>query len=269
VSGYLTKALREAKVHTSWVNVNEPYEKACQEFLARILDPRRGDNPFLADLRQFLGRIVQPGLYNSLSQALLKITSPGVPDFYQGTELWDFSLVDPDNRRPVDYAVRRNLLGRLAEVSDTDGLRSAVERALAQPVDGWLKLLVTSRALAARRAQVHLFEQGTYVPLEIAGAKARDVIAFARVADGSAAITAVGRFFSDLDVPARRPVGAEIWKDTRIVLPDGVPASTFRDVIANTIVSVDEQTGARTLPVSAAFSMLPATLLLPVERATR
>ncbi len=115
VSGYLTKALREAKLHTSWVNVDEPYEKACQEFLARVLDRRGGDNPFLADLRQFLGRITLPGLYNSLSQVLLKITVPGVPDFYQGTELWDFSLVDPDNRRPVDYAARRALRGRLTE----------------------------------------------------------------------------------------------------------------------------------------------------------
>ena len=268
VSGYLTKALREAKVHTSWVNVNEPYEKACQEFLARILDLRRGDNAFLADLRQFLARIVVPGLYNSLSQALLKITSPGVPDFYQGTELWDFSLVDPDNRRPVDYAVRRALLGRSAELASSDpaALKVEIERALASPADGWLKLLVTSRALAARRAQQTLFVDGTYVPLEVTGANARHVVAFARVANGSAAITAVGRFFANLGVPARPPIGAEIWKDTRIILPAGVPAATFRDVLGNTTVDVEEQMGVRTLPVGVAFSMLPATLLTPVER---
>jgi len=265
VSGYLTKALREAKVHTSWVNVNEPYEKGCQEFLARILDLRRGDNPFLADLRQFLGRIVVPGLYNSLSQALLKITAPGVPDFYQGTELWDFSLVDPDNRRPVDYAARRALLSRVAESAPGGpaGLKSAVERALAEPADGWVKLLVTSRALAARRAQRTFFDEGTYVPLEIAGPRARHVVAFARVAGGSSVITAVGRYFAALDVPARRPVGPEVWQDTRIVLPDGITTGAFRDVIGDTVVNVEEQMGVRTLPVSAAFSMLPATFLTP------
>ncbi len=266
VSGYLTKALREGKVHTSWVNVNEPYEKACQQFLARIMELRHGDNPFLADLRQFLSRIALPGLYNALSQVLLKITAPGVPDFYQGTELWDFSLVDPDNRRPVDYATRRALLGRLAEATagGAAAIEQAVQQALAAPADGWLKLLVTSRALAARRAHRAVFAGGSYVPLEVRGARARHVVAFARVADGVAAIAAVGRFFANLGASGP-PVGANVWEDTRIVLPGGVATGTYRDVIGNTTVAIDEQSGARTLPVGAAFSMLPAALLLPVE----
>ncbi len=264
VSGYLTKALREAKVHTSWVNVNEPYEKACQEFLARIMDLRRGDNAFLADLRQFLGRIALPGLYNGLSQALLKITAPGVPDFYQGTELWDFSLVDPDNRRPVDYAMRRALLGRLAEATAAGpaGLKEAVERAVAAPADGWLKLLLTSRALAARRAHRAVFDRGAHVPLEVTGARARHVVAFARIAEGATAITAVGRFFSNLGAATRHPAGADVWQDTRIVLPSGAATGPYRDVIGDTTIAIDEQSGVRTLPLGAAFSMLPAALLL-------
>ncbi len=111
------KALREAKLHTSWINVNEPYEKACAEFLRHLLDRDATGNPFLADLRRFLPRVAIPGIYNSLAQVVLKVTAPGVPDLYQGTELWDFALVDPDNRRPVDYAERRALLGELAALA--------------------------------------------------------------------------------------------------------------------------------------------------------
>ncbi len=107
VGAYLMKALREAKLHTSWININEPYEKACAEFLRHLLDRNATGNPFLADLQRFLPRVAIPGIYNSLAQLVLKVTAPGVPDLYQGTELWDFALVDPDNRRPVDYAERR------------------------------------------------------------------------------------------------------------------------------------------------------------------
>jgi (1->4)-alpha-D-glucan 1-alpha-D-glucosylmutase len=262
VREYLTKALREAKLHTSWVNVDEPYEKACQEFLSRVLDRRGGDNPFLADLRQFLGRIALPGLYNALSQVLLKITVPGVPDFYQGTELWDFSLVDPDNRRPVDYPARRALQSRLAEAG---ALSSIADQAQAAPADGRLKLLVTTRALAARRHRRALFDEGDYVPLQVVGPKARHVVAFARVNGDDAAVTLVGRFFAGLDAAARRPIGADVWQDTSVVIPELIRTAAFREVIGNTNIKVDEHSGVRALPVAEAFSMLPAALLLPVE----
>jgi (1->4)-alpha-D-glucan 1-alpha-D-glucosylmutase len=266
-SEYLTKALREAKVHTSWVNVNEPYENACQEFLAGILDPRRGDNPFLDDLRRFLQRIVMPGIYNSLSQVLLKITVPGVPDFYQGTELWDFSLVDPDNRRPIDYAVRRALLERLARAgADHKSLATLVEQAFAAPTDGLLKLLVASRALAERRRRRELYDEGAYVPLEVTGVRSSHVIAFARMTEKGASITLAGRLFAGLHAATRRPIGRELWQDTRVVLPDGLAGtSTYRDVIGDTKVSIDEQFRVPTLPVGEAFTMLPAALLVPVD----
>jgi (1->4)-alpha-D-glucan 1-alpha-D-glucosylmutase len=106
------KALKEAKLHTSWINPNEAYDQAVRQFVRDILGPN-DDNRFLADFRRFQGRIAQAGMWNSLSQTLLKITSPGVPDFYQGTEHWDFSLVDPDNRRPVDFRTRVTMLDEL------------------------------------------------------------------------------------------------------------------------------------------------------------
>jgi (1->4)-alpha-D-glucan 1-alpha-D-glucosylmutase len=270
-SQYLTKALREAKVHTSWVNVNGPYEEACQSFLARVLDPRRGDNPFLADLRRFLRHIVMPGLYNSLSQLLLKITVPGVPDFYQGTELWDFSLVDPDNRRPVDYAARRALLQRVAQAGDDRArLAALVEGALHEPADGLLKLLVGSRALAERRRRRELFEQGDYVPLEVLGVRASHVLAFARTTPAGVAVTIAGRLFCGVHASTRRPIGREIWQDTRVVLPDGLARTRkYRDVLSHTDVSVDEQFHVPTLPVADAFSILPAALLVPAETEPR
>src|SRR5258708_5412612 len=117
---YTVKAAREAKVNTSWVSPNEPYEEALTNFVAAILsDSRR--NPFLTDFEPFAGRIADLGIWNSLSQTLLKLTCPGVPDIYQGTELFDFSLVDPDNRRPVDYASRRTLLDSLGKEIDSAG----------------------------------------------------------------------------------------------------------------------------------------------------
>src|SRR5205085_2277504 len=105
VCEYMRKAVREAKQHTSWINVDQAYEDALEQFVRRILEDG-DDNPFVADLRRFVAGIVRPGIQNALAQLVLKVTSPGVPDFYQGTELWDLSLVDPDNRRPVDYARR-------------------------------------------------------------------------------------------------------------------------------------------------------------------
>ncbi|HXJ19817.1 MAG TPA: malto-oligosyltrehalose synthase [Polyangia bacterium] len=270
-SGYLTKALREAKVHTSWVNVNEPYESACQAFLSAILDPRRGDSPFLDDLRRFLRLIVMPGVYNSLSQLLLKITVPGVPDFYQGTELWDFSLVDPDNRRQVDYGVRRALLQRVAQAGDDrKRLAALIEQALREPADGLLKLLVASRALGERRRRREVFDQGAYLPLEVIGVRASHVIAFARATDRGVAVTVTGRLLAGLHASTRRPIGREIWQDTRVVLPDELArTSTYRDVIGNTDVSIDEQFHVPTLPVGEAFSMLPAALLVPAENGPR
>ncbi|HEY9283559.1 MAG TPA: malto-oligosyltrehalose synthase, partial [Pyrinomonadaceae bacterium] len=178
VRQYMTKAIKEAKLNTSWINADEDYERAVSDFVTAALAPG-DDNAFLADFAGFQRLTARCGMLNSLSQTLLKTTAPGLPDFYQGTEVWNFSLVDPDNRRPVDYARLRALLGSLG--GDGAGDPAALAgRLISEPEDGRLKLFVTSRALAFRKARRELFAAGDYVPLAASGEHADSVVAFAR-----------------------------------------------------------------------------------------
>ncbi len=198
-TAYMLKATREAKAHTSWTGPNEPYEEALKTFVAGLLN----DREFVADLEGFVKPLIGPGRVNSLAQALIKLTAPGVPDIYQGNELWDMSLVDPDNRRPVDYEVRRKLLAEVAKApSPEDILRRSDE--------GLPKLWLTRQALHFRRRRPELFgPEGDYRPIEAAGAKAGHVVAFAR-GDGCVAVA------------PRLPLklGGD-WGDTTIELPGG------------------------------------------------
>src|SRR5687767_7085600 len=196
--------MREAKVNTSWIDQNDVHETAVTDFIAAILDETRGGE-FLADLRPFRQRVSKLGLVNSLAQTVLRLTAPGVPDTYQGTELWDFSLVDPDNRRPVDYAKRRRMLEAL-EASGR-GLMNSME-------DGRVKLLVTSRLLRLRRDNPGLFSAGEYLPLRAEGQRAAHVFAFARRHEGKTAVVVVPRLMASVDH----------WGDTRVTLPAGMSA---------------------------------------------
>ena len=187
IQAYMLKALHEAKVHTSWINPNAEYDDAIQEFVGRILDA--GTNcEFLDDFRAFQRRIGHYGLLNSLSQTLLKLASPGVPDTYQGTELWDFSLVDPDNRRPVDYGRRQQMLGDLRSAAETPGvdLRELARDLAAAKEDGRIKLFITYRTLQCRRDHPGLLSSGEYIPLAAEGSKAAHLFAFARAPGMSA-----------------------------------------------------------------------------------
>ncbi len=171
IQAYMAKALKEAKLHTSWVNPNHAYDQAVRDFIERIL-VRASPNPFLADFLPFQREIAQYGVYNSLSQVLLKIAAPGIPDFYQGTELWDFSLVDPDNRRPVDYVKRADLLADFQSVrGGGSDQRQFVQELLATVSDGRIKLYMTMVGLHYRRAHASLFLSGEYVPLKVEGGK--------------------------------------------------------------------------------------------------
>ena len=195
---YMTKASREAKAHTSWMDPNESFEQALHTFLKSVLS----HEPFLASLQAFVDEILTAGRTNSLAQTLLKIATPGVPDFYQGSELWDLSLVDPDNRRPVDYQIRRQLL------QEQSG--SSVEQALMRADEGLPKLWLIHRALDARRRHPDLLGgRAAYRPLQPSGAKARHVFAFLR---GERAAVVVPRFPLLLDGR---------WDDTRLELPPG------------------------------------------------
>ena len=194
IKAYIVKALREAKVHSSWVNPNAWYDEAVQEFIGRVLDADRG-RAFLDDFRPFQRRVAFYGAINSLSQTLLKLTAPGVADTYQGTELLDFSLVDPDNRRPVDYGRRQNILNDLRRRVDSSGVDlAAFARELTEAVeDGRAKLFVNWRVLHKRRDHPGLFTKGEYHLLTGSGPKSANLFAFARRWNGVTVVVAVPR----------------------------------------------------------------------------
>jgi (1->4)-alpha-D-glucan 1-alpha-D-glucosylmutase len=256
---YMGKALLEAKVHTSWINHNEPYEQAVDAFVTAVLDPQRS-GPFLEDVSRFLGRVVRPGYWSSLSQLLIKISAPGVPDFYQGTELWDFSLVDPDNRRPVDYQRRRTQLRTLQDEAAGD-LPGLAERLLAAPDDGVIKMLVLTRALAFRRARATLFQEGEYRGVMVSGARAENVIACVRLLEDQAAIALVGRHYTKLGEATARPVGAA-WGDTKLLLPAGLGGRRWRNVITDArLGGTSVGNDGTALPLREVFAHLPVALL--------
>jgi (1->4)-alpha-D-glucan 1-alpha-D-glucosylmutase len=211
VKEFLVKSLREAKLHSSWIAPNEAYENAAMDFLDKILE---GESPFRADFLEFQRVLAKFGAVNSLSQLVLKIASPGVPDFFQGSELWQLSLVDPDNRRPVDYAACREMLENLRrrEAEDLDEL---VRELAADPLQDQMKLYITYRALAFRKANRELFARGEYIPLRVEGACARHICAFARRLKDRWAAVVAPRWMSKMTE----------WGDTRVELPDGAPAT--------------------------------------------
>jgi (1->4)-alpha-D-glucan 1-alpha-D-glucosylmutase len=258
IEGYMQKALHEAKVHTSWVNPNGEYEKAVSKFVERVLEPSPG-NVFLQELRQFQAPIARAGLYNSIAQLVLKIASPGVPDFYQGNDLWAFDLVDPDNRRPVNYDVRRKILKSFEEPAARD--RAALVDGLREnPCDGAIKLYIISEALRFRRDHRDLFALGSYTALTAEGNRARHVLAFSRAAGDQTLIAVIGRFFLKLCNSHNKPVG-DVWGNTSIALSKKTEHRRFRDVFTGEVVTAEEREGGSFLPMNKVFSRCPVALL--------
>jgi len=251
---YQTKALREAKVHTSWLNPDEEYEHEVGEFVRAILDPARA-KPFLQAFAPFQARVAQLGIYNSLSQLVIKITAPGVPDFYQGTEFWDLNVVDPDNRRRVDYEARRRVLAGLHPCSGRAASPEALADLVEQRADGRVKMYAMNRALSARAALRDAFEVGDYTPLEASGARRESLFAFAR---GGRAITCVPRLVAALTPDAAPPLGAAVWFDTRVELPEPLRRRRYRDVFTGATIDTGE-----TLAAAALFDRFPVALLVP------
>ena len=230
IEAYMQKAVREAKLHSSWINVNADYEAALSGFIQTLLTPAE-TNLFLAELAAAAKRLVPGGLRNSLAQTLLKLTSPGVPDIYQGSELWQFHLVDPDNRRPVDYALRR---ARLAEVKALltgapDTWAGRLQPLVDNMPDGRIKLYLTWRALQLRGRWPELFRDGDYLPLPASGTCAEHVCAYSRRHEGHAVVTIVPRLLTKLAGGRDEPAAALDWCDTHIILPQG--ATTWYDVL--------------------------------------
>jgi malto-oligosyltrehalose synthase len=250
VQATMTKAVREAKEHSSWSNPNTEYEAVLGRFVAGALDGSR-PNPFVQDMHAFVESLARAGAINSLAQTLIKLTAPGVPDIYQGGELWDFNMVDPDNRRPVDWMLRRRLLDELRErFGDRSIDRQAFAELAAHWRDGREKLFLTWRALALRRERPALFAGGAYVPLQTGGRHADRLVAFARVANGHAAVAVAPRLVTSL----LRDGSAIDWADTTVTLPAG---RNWHDALAG------RKLGMRDEPVAAAelLADFPVALL--------
>jgi (1->4)-alpha-D-glucan 1-alpha-D-glucosylmutase len=235
---YMLKAIREAKVHTSWINRNLRYEEAVAGFVDVLLSGEH--SPFLQEFLPFQRKVARLGLYNSLSQVVLKLTVPGVPDVYQGTELWSFDLVDPDNRRPVDYALRTRLLDEIAASAELGGepLRGFVESLLQSMRDGRIKLYFTWKLLRLRGQLDALFRFGEYAPLRVTGTHSDCVIAFARSHEGTEVIVIVSRWFARLGGVDALPIGAELWQDTQVDVPG---AGTWVNVLTGERATADEK----------------------------
>jgi len=250
LKGYVQKAAREAKVHTNWLYPNEAYEKAFQAFVDAILEAAE-DNVFLKDFLAFQKRIAPAGAVNSLAQTLLKIASPGVPDFYQGTELWDFSLVDPDNRRPVDFARRSALLDELRRREAQDAA-ALVKDLCANWQDGRIKLYLTYKALNFRRAHAELFQQGEYLGLS----GDSHTCGFARRLGDEWVIAAVPRNTARLAPSRKRLLQPNIWGNAALELPEDAPRR-WHDVLTGAEIRVR----GNALKLAEAFASFPVALL--------
>ncbi|MFP4476461.1 MAG: malto-oligosyltrehalose synthase [Desulfatibacillaceae bacterium] len=253
VGDYMVKAAREAKLNTSWVEPDQEYEAALRDFVSALVDTA-GDNRFLSDFVPFCSKVARFGLYNSLATVLLKITAPGFPDFYQGAGFPDLSMVDPDNRRPVDFDSRGAALERIREVGAED-LRDMIEAPPGQGRAREAKLLLTSRALAARKRRAGLYQHGDYLPLETAGARADHVVAFARVLESGWHVVAVPRLPGSVVPDGGAPLGKAVWGDTVLRLPGNAPGR-WRDEFTREVVD-----GAGELSVGALFSGFPCALI--------
>ncbi len=244
IVAYMIKALREAKLETSWTAPDAAYEDGVAQFVRRILDPVSG-RAFIADLLPFADQIARIGAVNGLAQTLLKLTVPGVPDSYQGTELWDLSLVDPDNRRPVDFELRSRWL--------------AEPRPAFELVRDWrsgrIKQQLIARTLALRQRQPALFRDGDYLPLASAGAHAERIVAFARRSDQRLAIVIVPRLVTPLLRDSELPLPPAVaWEDSEVELAEGASGPLL-----------DELTGRQhALPPSGRLAIAEVLAELPV-----
>ncbi|MEJ0038578.1 MAG: malto-oligosyltrehalose synthase [Gammaproteobacteria bacterium] len=261
IEEYMVKASREGKRRTSWANVNEAYESALRQFIRLSLEFREG-NPFPTEIGDLARRLARFGYFNSLSQTLCKLTAPGVPDIYQGNEIWDWSLVDPDNRRPVDFATRRR---RLDEVKawPAENFSNELSAALENIEDGRIKLHVIWTALQLRAAHEKLFREGSYIPLKVSGERATHVLAYARKRGDEVAIVAIPRLcLRLLGERHRLPLGPDVWGDTSIELPRKIAGTTFRNTMTGKPVEVQAKGEERALSAAASFSEFPVALLI-------
>ena len=251
VEGAMIKSVREAKLHSTWAAPHTAYEDAVLSFVRAALDVSR-PNAFLDAFLPFQERLARLGVRNSLVQTVLKLTLPGMPDLYQGAELWDLSLVDPDNRRPVDFVTRTQLLEEVLAVSEHERGAATLEM-LENWQDGRVKLALTATLLAHRRRNSQLFTHGDYQPLPAQGARAEHVCAFAR-SEGQETLVVIATRF-----PARLEADSD-WSDTAIPWPLGVAGERrWRDLLSGQII----ECGGQTIAVDTMLAHLPVAVLVP------
>ncbi len=261
VSAYMLKAVREAKARTSWTSPNPAYEDATARFVENVLT-RTPDNTFLPDFAEFQRTTAFFGKLNSLAQTLLKMTAPGVPDFYQGTELWDFNLVDPDNRRVVDYELRKRLLEDARDRWNAAALDRAefLSRLLRESDNGQVKLWLIWRALGFRLGHRELFDRGGYTPIRVFGARDKHVVAFARTFAERAVVAIAPRLVFELAGGIEQwPLGEAVWADTTVDL-SGLPcAGECRDVLTGEVQG--RELGSDQLKLAKVLRQFPVALL--------
>ncbi len=260
IQDYIIKAIREAKIHTAWIEPDAHYEQAFLDFVADILDTA-SPNQFLEDFQSFQAKISFYGAINSLGHTLIKICTPGIPDFYQGSELWELSLVDPDNRGQVDYATRIDYLRDIRKKEKTD-IPALHQEILSQYQDGRVKLYLIYKALQARNEYLELFQKGEYIPVSSQGLYGSSIFSFARRLKDKWIIVVIPRFITDViswRTTKYPPLGKEVWADSAISLPAGAPRK-WKNVYQDQILSSHQSE----LPVAEVLETFPMALLVSI-----
>ena len=271
IQQFMNKALKEAKVHTSWINPSNDYDAAMANFARSTL---QGENApaFLRSFLPFAQRVAALGAWNSLSQIVLKLSSPGVPDTYQGCEFWDFNLVDPDNRRPVDYAARQQKMQTMddqlaATAQDADQRETIVQKACKEWWAEDVKLLYVATGLRLRSQYADVFLRGAYVPLYAQGAGADHVIAFLREWEGKSVLVIGLRWFSQLlDSPTDISGVQEKLQHTTLELPEGYAHAGWQNALTSAHTSTADENGKRVIRIGEALGASPATWLVSCNK---
>jgi (1->4)-alpha-D-glucan 1-alpha-D-glucosylmutase len=258
VEAYMLKAVKEGKSRSSWTDPDEKFEAALKNFIHTTIFR---SPTFLTDFAQIATRTTRPGFWNALTRTMLHLTVPGVPDIYQGGELFNFALVDPDNRRPVDYGTRREMLDELASRAIED--EALIGRLIAHPSTGGAKMHVFRTVLRARRENFELFAEGDYVRLPAEGTESRHVISFARTHADAAAIVVVPRLPASLTGGEVAPISAGVWGDTAVSLPPALAGRTWTCAITGRSVRAG---GERGLAVGEILATFPVALLVANHR---
>ncbi len=262
LQAYTIKAIREAMVHTRWTEPNDAHEQAVSGFIQKILSAQ-DNSPFLCSVSRFLEKVAYAGMINGLSQALLKITCPGVPDFYQGSELWSRTLVDPDNRRPINFQSRIQALQVLLDSAHGDAFEVA-DRLMAEWIDGRIKLYMIWKALCCRRQQPALFREGEFIPLEAVGDQSHHTLAFLRRHGEEHAIIIVPRWATNIPKGTETTELGTFWGGTNLKLPASSPKS-WRNVFTAKTTETGSGNGSPCIAVRDLFQDFPVALLIPNE----